>query len=125
MPPFARWKELGVIFPIPKPECQSLEFTPFIKPLFHLPCGDGLAFVPLVRNHLQRIGIDRDEIMPPQNHQQVCRGVRTDTVNLNSSLRSSSVGSVEFLSDSRSSSPLATRTASWWMAGARYPTLTA
>jgi len=36
-----------------------------------------------------------------------------------SSLRSSRVGRADVLRDSRSSSPPATRTASWWMAGAR------
>ena len=72
--------------PIPEPEGDAFELAPSIKMFFHFIRRDWFPAIPLLGNHLQGIGIDRDEIMPSEDHQQIGGGIRSHAVKTSTTL---------------------------------------
>src|SRR6266508_871744 len=73
-------KELLIFFPIPEPERETLELTPFFESFFHFFGSDGFAAIPFIRDHFQCIGVNRDEVMSSQDYQQIRRSIWTRSV---------------------------------------------
>src|SRR3990172_5058172 len=75
-----RRPRISPLVPLPKPVDHPLPRPPALESSLDFRRADRLPAVKLAGDHLEGPGVDRDEIVAAEQHEQVRSGVSTDTL---------------------------------------------